>query len=86
MAAESRYQKTYNCTRCGAEVDERDNLTVKKVSFHGMGAKARTYKSRVIAWLCPDCLGKDPDWKRQPYTDPAEAESTVNGQLTIPTI
>lgn len=89
MAGENnRYTKTYSCTRCGNEVVERDKLTVKKVSFHGMGARARTYKSRVIAWLCPTCLRNDPDWKREAYTDPADADAVVAvgaGQLSIPT-
>ncbi len=90
MAAGTRYTKTYSCTRCEKEVEHRDKLTVKKVSFHGMGARARTYKSRVIAWLCPECLKNDPDWQRDAYTDPAESDASVAagptpGQLAIPT-
>lgn len=85
MAGKNRYTKTYACTKCGTEVEHRDRLTVKKVSFHGMGARARTFRSRVIAWLCPTCLKNDPDWKREAYTDPAETSPTVNAdQLTIP--
>lgn len=69
---DTKYTKTYACTRCGTEVTDRDRLTVKKASFHGMGTKARTIRSRVVAWLCPECLKKDVDWNRPAYTDPAE--------------
>jgi len=83
--AKSRYEKEYVCTRCGATVDDRDKLTVKKVEFRAMGSGGRTFRSRVIGWLCPDCLRADGDWNREPYTDPAEAEASVTtGQLTVP--
>lgn len=87
--ARTRYTKEYRCTNCGIQVDDRDKLTVKKVSFHGMGARARTFRSRVIGWLCPLCLSKDPDWQRPGYTDPLESNATVAAvitpeQLTLP--
>lgn len=84
--AKSRYEKEYACTRCGAAVDDRDKLTVKKVEFRAMGSGGRTFKSRVLGWLCPTCLKGDGDWNREPYTDPAEAETTVvtAAQLTVP--
>lgn len=75
MAADTKYTKTYACTKCGTEVSDRDRLTVKKSSFHGMGAKARTIRSRVVAWLCPECLKVDPDWNRPAYSDPAEQDA-----------
>lgn len=91
-SGKTRYEKEYVCTRCAKVAEDRDDLTVKKVSFHGMGAHARTFRSRVIGWLCPDCLKVDPDWNRQPYTDPAEADVAVaagpvvtsSDQLAIP--
>jgi len=96
--ARTRYTKEYRCTNCGAQVDDRDKLTVKKVSFHGMGARARTFKSRVVSWLCPDCLSKDVGWSLPSYTDPAELGAALaaaaaapppttpgHEQLTIPT-
>lgn len=85
MTRSTRYTKTYACTRCGKEVPDRNRLTVKKASFHGMGAKAKTLRSRVLAWLCPECLSKDPEWLREAYIDPAEVEDQpIEGQLTIP--
>lgn len=75
--ADTRYTRTYACTKCGAEVADRDRLTVKKSSFHNMGAKARTLRSRVVHWLCPECLKADPDWNRPAYSDPSEAGDTV---------
>jgi predicted RNA-binding Zn-ribbon protein involved in translation (DUF1610 family) len=77
--ADTRYTRTYACTNCGAEVPDRDKLTVKKASFHNMGAKARTIRSRVVHWLCPACLKADPDWNRPAYSDPAEAGDVTVG-------
>jgi hypothetical protein len=69
MAAPSRYNRDYYCTKCGQKTD-RDKLTPKKAVFTGMGAKAKTHRSRVMAHLCPACLAKDPDWNREPYAEP----------------
>lgn len=66
--ARSRYQTTYECGNCGAET-ERERLTVKKVEFREMGSRAKTVKSRVVAWLCPACLVKDPVWNMEPFSE-----------------
>ena len=86
MPQDNRYTKEYACTRCGRVVEDRDDLTVKKASFHAMGSKARTFRSRVVAWLCPDCLRKDADWNRPAYQDPSEATETLQvvGQMELP--
>lgn len=55
----------YRCTRCGREAP-RDELTVKRASFHEMGANGRRKASRTTDWLCPDCLSEDKDWNRPP--------------------
>ena len=70
--SDTRYTRTYACTKCGTEVTDRDRLTVKKASFHTMGARARTIRSRVTFWLCPACLKADEDWNRPAYQDPTE--------------
>jgi hypothetical protein len=73
--SQNRYQRTYVCSNCGSEVEDRDKLTVKKVSFHTMGNPpkgGKTIRSRVIDWLCPDCLIKDDVWTRPAYVDPIE--------------
>lgn len=69
MGKNSRYQRDYFCTRCGRKTD-RDKLTPKKAVFTEMGSKAKTFKSRVIRVLCPECLPTDPDWNREPYSEP----------------
>jgi DNA-directed RNA polymerase subunit RPC12/RpoP len=79
--ADNRYTRSYACTKCGKEVPSRDRLTVKKAVFTTMGSPAKTLRSRVTVWLCPECLTKDADWNREPYSDPAEYAD----QLMIPT-
>lgn len=61
----------YFCNGCGAAT-RRSLLTVKKILFTGMGSGAQTDKARVIAWLCPTCTKRDPDWNREPYLLPTE--------------
>lgn len=68
--------KVYKCTRCGNSPGEtpeeaRELLTVKKVSFLGMGTGAKTLRSRVIAWLCPKCVSEDDDWNAPAFDGPA---------------
>ena len=53
----------YICTRHGGEVP-RELLLAKKVQFVGMGEGSRTHRSRVVEWLCPQCIAKDEDWNR----------------------
>lgn len=57
----------YGCTVCKAPVS-RDALVVKKALFTEMGEGARTVRSRVIAWLCPQCLISDPDYQREKFS------------------
>jgi len=63
----------YRCTipECGAAV-ERSLLTVKKVYFNEMGMGGRVLKSRVIAWLCPACVAKDPHWNQPRFQSPVK--------------
>lgn len=61
----------YTCTGCGA-TPGRDGLSVKKVIFTEMGAGGRVLRSRVVDWLCDNCLKTDPHWnqpKFQPVKD-----------------
>lgn len=60
----------YRCTRCGRD-ETKDRLTALKVSFLRMGIGGRTLKSRVIAWLCPGCLGKDKVYNSPEHSGPA---------------
>jgi hypothetical protein len=66
----------YKCTRCGkkpgggTDTEARDLLTVKKVSFNEMGVGGRTYKSRTVDWLCPECVRTDPDYIREKFVAP----------------
>jgi hypothetical protein len=64
-------QEEYVCSRCGTPT-RRDLLTVKKAVFLEMGVRARTLRSRVCHWLCPNCVAKDEDWNREPYVQQPE--------------
>lgn len=88
MAGTTRYNKTYACTMCETETPH-EKLTVKKAVFTGMGAGARTFRSRRLHWLCPQCLAKDPEWTLEPYVAPEDRDDPkpvepVDGQLAIP--
>jgi hypothetical protein len=63
----------YGCTKCGTPT-ERSKLMVKKAVFLEMGEGARTFKSRVINWLCPSCVAKDDDWNRPKFQPPRPLE------------
>ncbi len=64
----------YKCSSCGKNPGNPDLLVVKKVMFQELGVNPRTLKSRTAGWLCPQCIAKDPDWKRPPYSSPGTAE------------
>ena len=66
----------YICNGCGKPT-RRSMLTVKKILFTGMGAGASTDRARVVAWLCPDCVKKDPAWNLPPNIQPAERVKIV---------
>lgn len=59
----------YFCTVCGKHCG-RANLTGKKVMFLALGKEADTYKTRMVDWLCADCLKKDPAWNLPAYQSP----------------
>ena len=56
---------TYNCTECGKACG-RDALHVKRAQFKEMGVHGRVIMTRVVKWLCFDCMTKDPDCSRPP--------------------
>lgn len=58
----------YHCTSCGKETP-RANLTVKKCVFLEMGAGAATKRSRVLDWLCTDCLNLDEIFNTPPFKE-----------------
>lgn len=53
---------------CGRHT-ERELLTVKKVVFTVMGAGGKVLKSRTVAWLCDECVEKDPEYTSEPYAN-----------------
>lgn len=59
----------YACTRCKRPTS-RDKLVVKKAMFTEMGEGAQTVRSRVVDWLCPDCLVRDTDYLREKFSPP----------------
>ena len=54
----------YVCSGCLTPT-KRADLTVKKAVFFEMGAGAKTIRSRVVDWLCVDCVLRDPDYNRE---------------------
>lgn len=62
-------ERNYACTRCGTPT-QRELLMVKKAVFLEMGEGARTFRSRVIGWLCPKCVATDPDWNQEKFSPP----------------
>jgi hypothetical protein len=66
----------YRCSQCG-ELEEREELVVKKAVFRGMGEDGKTMRSRTVAWLCPLCREADPDWNAPKFTSsPGFADAT----------
>lgn len=59
----------YGCTKCQRSTP-RDKLVVKKALFTEMGEGAGTLRSRVVAWLCTNCLESDPDYLREKFSPP----------------
>lgn len=64
-------KRIYLCTRHDGLVP-RELLLVKKVQFTEMGAGGKVQKSRVVDWLCPDCVVKDADWNREEFKAPGQ--------------
>lgn len=67
---------TYGCTQCSAPT-KREDLVVKKAVFLEMGEGARTFRSRVVGWLCPKCREGDPDWNREKFSPPRPLPEVV---------
>lgn len=63
------FHRDYKCTICDARPG-RDNLRAKKVQFTSLGVRPRVYRSRTVAWLCADCLKRDPAWNQVEYDSP----------------
>jgi len=67
----------YKCSDCGTPT-KRELLAAKKVLFTGMGRGAKTYRSRVVGWLCPPCVKKDPQYLMEAYR-PVEEKVQAHG-------
>jgi len=74
------YHRKYFCSKCDHEFP-RDELTVKKVQFQGIGTEGQFRKSRTEAWLCPECLKLDPIWNRVEYDAPG-MQAAVREEVT----
>jgi hypothetical protein len=59
-------KRVYKCTFC-ENVVERDTLTAMRVQFTTMGKPTKVLKSRVVSWLCPQCIQYEPQWKSDPW-------------------
>lgn len=73
------------CSECGA-ICSAELLTIKRANFSPRTASAKIKRSRVMAWLCEDCLDVDPDWNRRAYASPGMTspalERTREGNVT----
>jgi hypothetical protein len=74
-------QYNYACGRC-KKPTPRELLTVKKIEFRGMGVGAKTLRTRVDSWLCPECVVEDPHWNKDPYVAATVAPVSVSHGLT----
>jgi hypothetical protein len=48
----------YECTQCHRQWP-REQLTAKVVQFKEIGHSGRVLRSRVVDWLCGNCLNQD---------------------------
>lgn len=69
----------YACSNCGID-QEPEMLVAKKVMFQEIGVKPRTFRSRIVAWLCPQCTARDADWNKPPYESPGFKGDTSNAR------
>lgn len=65
-------EEKYICSRCNTPTP-RNLLTAKKAVFLEMGERAKTIRSRVTHWLCPNCIAADADWNQPAYSSPFTA-------------
>lgn len=49
------------CTEC-TNICSKILLTAKRIQFVALENQKKVLRSRVVAWLCEDCLAKDPEW------------------------
>lgn len=59
----------YACTSCGS-MESREDLLAKRAQYQTLGREPKTLRSRVVAWLCPSCIAKDPDYNVDSYSSP----------------
>lgn len=60
--------REYKCTECG-KIRSRQTLYKKRVMFLKFDADIAV-RSRVIKWICTDCVVNDPDWNTPEYSGP----------------
>jgi hypothetical protein len=66
----------YKCGPCQKEFP-KELLTAKRVQFRELGTDGRVLKSRVTAWLCPECLEADPEYHIVRYSGPGIAAKRI---------
>lgn len=61
-------QRNYQCDNCGKIVSDNDDpnaadkMLAKKVQFVELGQNPKVYRSRIVGWLCMECVSNDPDF------------------------
>ncbi len=63
-------KRRYVCTSC-LEDKTKSELYSKTVLFTPLDKRAGgSARKRTIAWICSDCIDKDPHWNQPSYAGP----------------
>lgn len=58
----------YVCGTCHQE-KPKEKLLAKRAVWQTLGSRPTTIRTRTVAWVCTDCISKDPDFMRDPYSE-----------------
>lgn len=47
----------------------KEHLVAKRVEFWAFTKPAKRLRSRTVAWLCTDCMTKDPAYQQEAWID-----------------
>lgn len=58
----------YRCSWCGG-VKNRDDLLAMRVQYITIGKPSVVKRSRVVAWVCAECVTESTYWKTEPWIE-----------------
>ena len=64
------------CSGCN-QITSLELLAIKQVSFLERTKRGKVIKSRVVAWLCEECMEADPDFQLPPYSGPGNTSAPL---------